>query len=121
MCVVAALLAMQVYIKRGMQGRWRQVGDELGQQYSPTNTTGTSTLSYSSNSTTDVRTLSEKQFRDKYCNDPNNPCSPEDFDLNGDGVYSDNVFGTETMSLLNLGTTTQKGNETVGKLESSLF
>jgi uncharacterized protein (UPF0333 family) len=32
--IVAALIAMQVYIKRGMQGRIRSSTDEIGEQYS---------------------------------------------------------------------------------------
>ena len=36
-CVVAALLGMQFYLKRGIQGKLRQAGDEIGEQYAPTN------------------------------------------------------------------------------------
>ena len=38
--VVAALLAMQVYIKRGVQGKLRSSTDDIGEQYSPGITTG---------------------------------------------------------------------------------
>jgi hypothetical protein len=31
--IVAAFLTMQVYIKRGFQGRWKQAADDLGDQY----------------------------------------------------------------------------------------
>ena len=44
--VVGALIAMQVYIKRGIQGRWKQASDDIGEQFSPGYTVGT----YSSNS-----------------------------------------------------------------------
>ena len=37
-CVVLALLAMRVYVTRGLQGRLRQVADDLGQQYDPRHT-----------------------------------------------------------------------------------
>ena len=37
--VVAALIAMGVYMKRGMQGRLRESTDQVGQQYSAGNTT----------------------------------------------------------------------------------
>lgn len=40
-CVVAALLAMQLYLKRGTQGRLRQASDEIGGQYSSTSTSST--------------------------------------------------------------------------------
>lgn len=33
--VVAALLTMQTYIKRGLQGRWKDSVDQLGDQYDP--------------------------------------------------------------------------------------
>ena len=31
--IVAAFLTMQVYIKRGFQGRWKQAVDGMGEQY----------------------------------------------------------------------------------------
>ncbi|MFA6217555.1 MAG: hypothetical protein WDL87_07925 [Candidatus Omnitrophota bacterium] len=36
--VVGALIAMQVYVKRGLQGRLRQATDDVGDQFSPGNT-----------------------------------------------------------------------------------
>lgn len=35
--LIAALLGMSIYIKRALEGRWRQVGDAFGQgrQYEP--------------------------------------------------------------------------------------
>ncbi|MBM3246502.1 MAG: hypothetical protein FJZ13_04160 [Candidatus Omnitrophica bacterium] len=45
--VVAGLVAMQVYIKRGFQGRLRQASDDIGEQFSPGNTTGTTTTTSS--------------------------------------------------------------------------
>ena len=36
--IVAALIAMGVYIKRGFQGRLKESTDQVGQQYSPGNT-----------------------------------------------------------------------------------
>lgn len=38
-CLVAALLAMQIYLKRSIQGRLRNAADELGEQYSAITTT----------------------------------------------------------------------------------
>ncbi len=35
--VIGALIAMTLYIKRGIQGRWREAVDSLGDQYDPTN------------------------------------------------------------------------------------
>jgi hypothetical protein len=31
--IIAALLVMQVYMKRGFQGRWKQAMDDVGDQY----------------------------------------------------------------------------------------
>ena len=36
--LVAAVIAMQVYFKRGLQGSIRQAADEVGSQYDPDNT-----------------------------------------------------------------------------------
>jgi len=33
--VVGALLAIQVYVKRGVQGRFKQAADDIGEQFSP--------------------------------------------------------------------------------------
>jgi|WetSurMetagenome_2_1015567.scaffolds.fasta_scaffold1130210_1 hypothetical protein len=33
-CIVAALLGMGIYIKRGFQGRFREAADQIGDQYS---------------------------------------------------------------------------------------
>jgi uncharacterized protein (UPF0333 family) len=48
--IVAALIAMQVYMKRGVQGKIRDATDQIGEQYSPGYTTGAITMD--SNSTT---------------------------------------------------------------------
>lgn len=37
--VVAALVAVQTYVKRGLQGRLRQASDDIGEQFSPGYTT----------------------------------------------------------------------------------
>ena len=46
--IVAGLIAMQVYLKRGYQGRLRESTDQIGEQYSPGYTTGTTTITSSS-------------------------------------------------------------------------
>ena len=38
-CLVAALLAMQIYIKRAIQGRMREASDSIGEQYAPQHVT----------------------------------------------------------------------------------
>lgn len=37
--VIVALLAMQTYLKRGIQGRMRESSDNIGEAYSPSYTT----------------------------------------------------------------------------------
>ena len=39
-CVIAALLAMQFYIQRAVQGRLRSAADQIGDQYAPAQVTG---------------------------------------------------------------------------------
>lgn len=36
--IIGALLSIQVYIKRGIQGRLKQATDDIGNQFSPGNT-----------------------------------------------------------------------------------
>ena len=108
-CLVAGLIAMQVYVKRGFQGRLRSITDELGEQYAPANTTGASTITSNSTTVTTAVTKSESELN---------------IDLDGDGTLSDTVFGTETTTSIPSGNptvTTQQGSEHVGDLETSLF
>ena len=46
--VAAALLSMQIYMKRGFQGRYRSATDQVGEQFVPTKTTSTYTVTSSS-------------------------------------------------------------------------
>lgn len=43
--IVAALIAMGVYMKRGIQGKLRESTDQVGEQYSAGNTTSSYTTS----------------------------------------------------------------------------
>ncbi|MBP7087754.1 MAG: hypothetical protein KBB01_00500 [Candidatus Omnitrophica bacterium] len=49
--VIAVLLSMQAYIKRGMQGKFKDVTDQIGDQYSPGLTQGTYHLDTTSTTT----------------------------------------------------------------------
>lgn len=53
--IVGALISMQVYIKRGVQGRLRQATDDIGEAFSPGATTYTHTTTSSVNSTETTR------------------------------------------------------------------
>ncbi|MBU4332800.1 hypothetical protein KKD20_06890 [Patescibacteria group bacterium] len=57
--IVAALLTMQVYIKRSLQGKLRSAADEIGQQYDPRNTLSDITTSLISDVTTGVESKKE--------------------------------------------------------------
>ena len=49
--VIGALLSIQIYIKRGLQGRLRTAADDIGDQYSPGNTNVQKTVHVISNTT----------------------------------------------------------------------
>jgi hypothetical protein len=53
--VVAALIAMGVYIKRGIQGRLRDSADQIGDQYSAGNTTSIYTTKSSMEQTENIQ------------------------------------------------------------------
>jgi uncharacterized protein (UPF0333 family) len=53
--IVAGLIAMQVYIKRGVQGRLRQASDDIGEQFSPGNTNTDYTTTSNVTSTETIR------------------------------------------------------------------
>lgn len=53
--VVAGLLAMQIYMKRGVQGKLRESIDEIGEQYSA----GDVTAKYTTEQLTDMNTTEE--------------------------------------------------------------
>ena len=51
--IIGALLSIQIYIKRGLQGRLKSATDDIGDQFSPGNTNylRTTTVNSSSNQT----------------------------------------------------------------------
>jgi len=55
-CVAAALIAMQIYMKRAVSGRLRQTSDDIGQQYDPKNTVGEMTKVVNRDVTSKVET-----------------------------------------------------------------
>ena len=46
--VIGALLSIQVYVKRGLQGRMKDSADNIGSQYSPDNTEYSKTVTTNS-------------------------------------------------------------------------
>ncbi len=68
--IIAALIAMQVYIKRGVQGRLRESSDQIGEQFSPGITKSNRTVVTYSNTSefTDswsTRTEIQNQFQNR--------------------------------------------------------
>lgn len=55
--LVFAFIAMQVYLKRGIQGRLRSGADSIGEQYDPNATTSDFTMNHISNVTTTTSTV----------------------------------------------------------------
>ena len=58
--IIAAFIAMQVYLKRGIQGRLRGNTDSIGEQYDPQKTSSDFTVSRASNITTVLTTQPAK-------------------------------------------------------------
>ena len=56
--VVAALIGMTIYLKRGIQGRLRGSVEEIGAQYDPGKTTGQMTVTSTGKTKTVVETKS---------------------------------------------------------------
>ena len=121
-CLVAALVAMSVYVKRAMQGRLRQAGDELGEQYAPKNTTGTITTTVSSRSFSNTTYVNETQMYDQCMSSGGTTAACQQAaDLNEDGDLDSDVVAMHSRTELINETSTQSGNETVGALENKLY
>lgn len=63
--IVAALLSMQLYVKRGISGRLRGATDSIGPPYAPKETTSSSTLNTSSDTTTTLELLKKQRIESK--------------------------------------------------------
>ena len=57
--ILAAFLTMQVYVKRGFQGRWKGAVDDLGEQYDPQFVDSAIRQTMVSESSTQVRSVRE--------------------------------------------------------------
>lgn len=55
--VIAALITMQVYMKRGMQGSWKDSVEKLGDQYDPGKTNAVITHKILSETSTRIETI----------------------------------------------------------------
>lgn len=98
--IAAAVVGMQIYMKRGISGRWRDALDSLGSQYAPRHTT--SLITTMEQGTT--RTTSTLQTR----------TGPQSIDVMQTTVTIDPTNDNPQR-------TTRTGQETVGPLTSSLW
>lgn len=57
--VVGAFIAMQFYVKRGIQGRWKTSIDDFGDQYDPRFTNSNVVYKMLGNSSTQIRTIKD--------------------------------------------------------------
>ena len=57
--LMGAFLAVQHYFKRGLQGRWKMVVDDLGDQYDPKRTNGSVLHTIVSNTDTVIITMND--------------------------------------------------------------
>lgn len=69
--IIAALIAMQVYLKRGVQGKFRESSDQIGEQFSPGYTTSnltTATHSRTRDTSTAVSSTTQilNQFQNRW-------------------------------------------------------
>ena len=103
-CVTGALLSMQIYIKRGIQGRLRQAADDIGEQYAPVNIDSNITTALISTTTIDSELV---PLADK---DGNPYLDP----------YGLPVYGIKTTVDLDE-IVTKSGEEKLGQFESTLF
>lgn len=93
---IAAILAMQPYLKRSFQGKLRESGDSIGEQYSPGNATSTTTMTNSSRTTSNTTTL----------------------EIESAGPNEDNTLQTTVVWTTEYDTTHRFGTEKLGKFGS---
>jgi len=96
-CLVGALFAMRIYMKRSIQGRLREAADSLGEQYAPRHITD-SVITTTQTGTTNVK-AEEAQREDEEVG---------------------TIFGLETTTTTDE-TTNRIGHENLDKFEKNLF
>jgi hypothetical protein len=81
---ITALLTIQIYIRGALQGRLKDLANQIGIQYAPKQTVGSSNYTYSTRTNSTSTTFSELDYG---------------MDFDGDGSLSDDVFATETITV----------------------
>lgn len=59
MIVIGVFIAMQFYVKRGIQGRWKSSLDDFGEQYDPRLTNANVVTRILTNSATQIQVISD--------------------------------------------------------------
>ncbi len=96
--VVAALVGMQIYLKRGVSGRWREAADAIGEQYAPRHTT-----SHFEQHATGITTTSSELH------------------LSANNTGQDVVTTTGTIDADKPEQVTRRGHQEVGRLQTDLW
>lgn len=115
--IVAALFAMQVYLRRGMQGRLREATSSIGEQYDPSATNSTFSITHVSNMLTTAATGNTAKVQKYTCSGTHQPYLPD-----GSRNLDHCTFWKETVSMKNTtvetiyDNTIKTGSETVGAL-----
>ena len=98
-CLVGALLAMRIYMKRSIQGRLREAADSFGEQYAPRHITD-SVITTTQTGTTTVEAVEDEKL---------NPAAE-----------GGKVFGLKTTTITDE-TTKRTGHENLDEFEKNLF
>ena len=62
--LIVVLITMGVYMKRGFQGKYRELGEQVGSQYSPDATASSSTNQFISDSTSTTTSTVTRVYSD---------------------------------------------------------
>lgn len=149
--VIAAMIPMQIYVKRGISGKLRAAADTTGEQYDPRKTTGQSMAQAITDTTDTVVTRTEQWLGQNLgkCLDINendifgDDCdfcldsTVQSCDLNGDGTCdcknglrpdgspckadSDRLFASVTVRCLDRNEVTRSSIETVPPLGTNIW
>ncbi len=115
-CLIAAILGLQIFLKRTMQGRFREAADGIGGQYAPQQSKLTI------NTVVDPITI-DSVPTPVWVRYPNGTIALNGTDISGDYIidsYGLPVFGIESKTTYSE-TVTKEGTEEMDKFENSLF
>lgn len=103
--MVAAFVAMQIYLKRGIQGRLKATADEIGDQYAPKNMTTNITNSLDATQTIESSYVPLTDSKGQEMRD----------------TYGLPMYGIKTKVTIDDEKIARSGNESAGEFEKTLF